>query len=175
LAQELRAALAELGVELSKKGMRQLMKKFDADGSGAIELEEFRAMLHILGVGGDGPPAAADPAGEYRRQPGEPSAGGADGELSGDLEGEAAAEAEDEVEPRAAEPVPEPETVPELVEPVELPMTLKVPPVATSSHHRAVHSSRLTAPSMPFQEPLSLGDSDTDMFLGNSVTYLEFQ
>ena len=71
------------------------------------------------------------------------------------MEGEAAAEAEDEVEPRAAEPEPEPETVPGLVELVELPVTLKVPPVATSSHHRAFHSSPLTLPSTPFQEPLS--------------------
>ena len=42
---ELKHAMKSLGVELSKRGMKQLMQRFDEDGSGEIELEEFRAMM----------------------------------------------------------------------------------------------------------------------------------
>ena len=68
---ELRAAMSSLGVELSKRGMKQLMKRFDEDDrcvycnrfasvatcvsmlclrlcSGEMDLEEFRAMIAVL-------------------------------------------------------------------------------------------------------------------------------
>ena len=87
-SRELRSALTRLGIEASSDEAGAILRKFDADGSGALELEEFAALAErvravapaALGevareasAAPSTPPRSARPASAARRRPAPPS------------------------------------------------------------------------------------------------------